>query len=120
MKVTILTVRQPWAWLIVAGHKPIENRDWSTNYRGRLYIHAAQVVDDAAFAWVAERFPELSLPFSMPTGAVIGHVQLKDCVRKSSSPWFRGKFGFTLAQPHELPTPVSMRGMPGLFSGEVP
>ena len=30
----ILSVRQPWAWLIVAGHKDIENRKWRTSYRG--------------------------------------------------------------------------------------
>jgi hypothetical protein len=29
-----LSVRQPYAWLIVAGFKPIENRTWRTTYRG--------------------------------------------------------------------------------------
>jgi hypothetical protein len=37
----ILTVRQPWASLIVAGLKDVENRPWNTKYRGRLGIHAA-------------------------------------------------------------------------------
>ncbi len=31
-----LSVRQPWAWLIVNGCKDIENRDWSTKLRGSL------------------------------------------------------------------------------------
>ena len=30
-----LSIRQPWAWLIVNGYKDIENRDWKTHYRGR-------------------------------------------------------------------------------------
>lgn len=41
-----LSVQQPWAWLIVAGYKTIENRTWRTNYRGRIAIHAG-----AKFAW---------------------------------------------------------------------
>jgi hypothetical protein len=36
-----LTIRQPWAWLIVHGHKDLENRTWCTSYRGPLLIHAA-------------------------------------------------------------------------------
>ena len=35
----VLSVRQPWAWLIVNGHKDIENREWETNLRGRVWIH---------------------------------------------------------------------------------
>ena len=37
-----LSIRQPWAWLIVCGHKPLENRSWPTPYRGPLLIHAAK------------------------------------------------------------------------------
>jgi hypothetical protein len=38
-----LSIRQPWAWLIVQGHKPIENRTWPTTYRGPLLIHAGVI-----------------------------------------------------------------------------
>ncbi len=34
-----LSVRQPWGWLIVNGYKDIENRDWNTKLRGRIWIH---------------------------------------------------------------------------------
>lgn len=27
-----LSIRQPWAWLVVQGYKDIENRDWPTNF----------------------------------------------------------------------------------------
>src|SRR5690349_14501124 len=37
-----LSIRQPWAWLIVNGHKPVENRSWPTKYTGKLLIHAGQ------------------------------------------------------------------------------
>ena len=36
-----LTVKQPWASLLVAGIKTVENRTWTTKYRGPLAIHAA-------------------------------------------------------------------------------
>jgi ASCH domain len=36
-----LSLRQPWAWLVVNGYKDIENRSWRTNHRGPLVIHAS-------------------------------------------------------------------------------
>jgi hypothetical protein len=36
-----LSIRQPWAWLIIAGIKDIENRRWATNHRGPILVHAA-------------------------------------------------------------------------------
>ena len=37
-----LTVHQPWAWAIAAGHKRVENRSWATPYRGDLLIIAGR------------------------------------------------------------------------------
>lgn len=42
-----LSIRQPWAWLIVNGHKQFENRDWQPanpcrRFRGRVLIHASK------------------------------------------------------------------------------
>ena len=39
----VLTVKNPYAFLIVTGFKKYEIRSWSTNYRGPLYIHSAKV-----------------------------------------------------------------------------
>ena len=39
LKLPILSIRQPWAWLIVNGYKDIENRTWSTRFRGKVLIH---------------------------------------------------------------------------------
>jgi hypothetical protein len=41
MKNKVLSVRQPYATLICAGVKTIENRTWKTDYRGKLLIHAS-------------------------------------------------------------------------------
>lgn len=37
----IISVKQPWAWLLLNGKK-IENRDWPCSYRGPLGIHASK------------------------------------------------------------------------------
>jgi hypothetical protein len=37
-----LSIRQPYATLVCAGVKDVENRSWSTKYRGRLLIHASR------------------------------------------------------------------------------
>ena len=36
-----LTVKNPWAYLIVRGIKDVENRTWKTNYRGNVFIHTS-------------------------------------------------------------------------------
>ena len=43
--VKALSIQQPWAWLIVNGHKDIENRDWRTNFRGPVAIHAGKKIE---------------------------------------------------------------------------
>ncbi len=48
-----LSIRQPWAWLILHGGKDIENRDWATRFRGRVLIHASKGMtrDEWGDAW---------------------------------------------------------------------
>ena len=36
-----LSVRAPWAWAIMHG-KPVENRDWSTGFRGVIWLHQSK------------------------------------------------------------------------------
>jgi hypothetical protein len=36
-----LSIKQPFATLVCAGVKKVENRTWKTDYRGRLLIHAS-------------------------------------------------------------------------------
>jgi len=37
----VLSIRNPWAYLIAYGVKNIENRSWNTKYRGPLLIHSS-------------------------------------------------------------------------------
>jgi hypothetical protein len=43
-----LSIMQPWAWLIVNGLKDIENRKWSTDFRGEFLVHAGKTYDEGA------------------------------------------------------------------------
>lgn len=109
-----LTIRQPYAWLIVAGFKPIENRTWSTTYRGRLMIHAAVRLHDHTIAEIEDRYRVRINPDDLQRGGIIGAVELVDVVTQHQSKWFQGPFGWVLQNPK----PVSfraIRGGQGLF-----
>lgn len=111
-----LSIQQPWAWLLVNGHKDVENRSWPTAYRGPLLIHAGKKFDDEGWAYVRFRHPGVEMPAlgSFQMGGVVGIARLVDCVRESESPWFFGPYGFVLADAHEIPF-LPMRGQLGLF-----
>ena len=110
-----LSVRQPWAWLIVAGLKDIENRTWTTTYRGALLIHAAVTLD--AMTEIERRFQVAIDHDALQFGGIIGRVELLDIVSSSHSRWFTGPYGWVLSQPQHLPF-RHVRGQLGLF--EVP
>lgn len=106
-----LSIRQPWAWLILNAGKDVENRNWRTNFRGRIYIHAAATMTrreyEDAMDWVVCSGIPLNFEEPHPTrfmrGGIIGSVEIVDCVEKSESPWFVGKYGFVLKNPIRLP-----------------
>jgi len=37
----VLSIKNPISYLVVSGIKDVENRTWSTNYRGWIYIHSS-------------------------------------------------------------------------------
>jgi hypothetical protein len=104
-----LSIRQPWASLIVAGHKDVENRTWSTRYRGPLLIHAPQSFASITADEIERRFG-IRLHFDqLPRGGIVGAVELVDVVTQSTSPWFEGPLGFVLRDARALP----FRTLPG-------
>lgn len=106
-----LTIQQPWAALIVAGIKDVENRSWPTSYRGPLLIHAGLVVDREGLRAHADDLHSLNLV----RGAVIGTVQLVDVVRDSPSRWaITGDYHWVLRDAQPL-GPVPMHGRLGLW-----
>lgn len=114
-----LSIRQPWAWLIVNGYKPVENRDWSLSWRGPLLIHAAKVVAKGYYQDVAAMVDQefgIQVPAlaDIERGGIVGAANLVDCVSAMDSPWFTGKFGLVLADARPVPF-VACKGALGLF-----
>lgn len=124
-----LTIRQPWAWLVVNRFKPVENRTRSTKFRGEVLIHAAKGCTAREFfnAWSylthgtnatkatrshAKQIPQLSI---IDRGAIIGKATLIDCVEDHDSPYFVGPYGhvFTNAKRCE---PFPYKGQLGYFN----
>ena len=112
-----LSIRQPWAWLVVNGYKDIENRTWSTTFRGRIYVHAGQrmVADDYPDQREYTTQAGIVIPAQLARGAIIGEVTITGCLSFSDSPWFCGPYGFTLEDPVAYDTPVPCRGQLGFF-----
>jgi ASCH domain len=104
-----ISIRQPWAWMILHAGKDIENRTWSTKVRGRVLIHAAKSMTKGDFedaAWFARERCGVSddtmrgcNPESLLRGGVVGSVEIVDCVKSTDSPWFMGDYGFVLRNP---------------------
>ena len=67
----VLTIKEPWASLIVQGFKKYEFRSWKTNYRGKILIHAGLSKENV------EVFEEYNLDIS--SGEIIGEAYITDC-----------------------------------------
>lgn len=124
-----LSVRQPWAWAILHAGKAHENRTWTARYRGPLLIHASATMteeDVADFTDALEADPRLRAAVDAAggitvrqlrtmMGGLVGVVEVVDCVRESSSPWFFGPRAFVLENRRPAPL-VPWKGARGLFA----
>ena len=120
-----LSIRQPWAWLIVNGHKDVENRTWPTQFRGRFLVHAGKtmtrreyeviqlaIIFGQAIGIAGIRLPRMQ---DLLLGGIIGEVELVDCSRSCMSPWHTpGQWGFVLKNARVLPF-SACKGRLGFF-----
>ena len=67
-----LTIKEPWASLIVQGFKKYEFRSWKTNYRGKVLIHAGLSKENI------EKYKDYDLDIS--SGEIIGEAYITDCI----------------------------------------
>lgn len=75
-----LSILQPWASLIVLGHKRIETRSWNTKYRGPLLIHASAKYTNHQ-DWLATEWHVMlddSQVYHTHRGAIIGMVEMSE------------------------------------------
>ena len=121
-----LSVRQPWAWLILHGGKDIENRTWTTRHRGPTAIHASQGMtraeyENAVFSVEHQVDPTLAdaIPpaHELERGGIVGAVEIVGCVDESDSQWFSGPFGFVMQNRTPLDF-VPCRGALKMFRWE--
>ena len=96
-----LSIRQPFAELILHGEKKVERRSHVTHVRGKVLLYAAkpQTDDSLLRAWVKAA--------KLPHGVILGSVEIVGC--KEYGP---DDFGWLLANPTRLKRPVPPRGKP--------
>ena len=70
----VLTIKQPWASLIINEYKEYEVRSWKTKYRGKILIHAGLSTDKEYL----KEFSSYNLEYI--NGAIIGEVELVNCI----------------------------------------
>lgn len=122
---TVLSLRQPWAWLLSEGIKTIENRTWNTSWRGRFLVHAAKTMTDAEYVacrrFCAWAIPEREFPAvtDFALGGIVGAVTLDDVLPKIDeappNSWrMDGQFGYVCSDPEPYPF-VPVRGLQRFF-----
>ncbi len=102
-----LSLKQPFAELILQGRKTIELRKWNTSFRGQFLIHASKVPDAQAM----KKFGFTDLPLGCILGQAtlteVKHYQTKEHHNQdkdkhlASGEW--GNYGFVLSNIKRLP-----------------
>lgn len=85
----VITLKQPWAYLVAEGYKLIEFRCRSSSFRGKCFLHASKKIDKDAFRWLVDKVPEIYLKCLVngrldrrmfATGVIIGKMNVVDCM----------------------------------------
>lgn len=118
----VLSLKQPFAELILQGRKKIELRKWNTSFRGEFLIHASKNSDKKAMK---------KFSFSdLPCGFIVGKAKLTDVKKYSneeehqkdkelhlaSSSW--GNYGFILENPQRIKK-IPAKGKLGFWDFEL-
>lgn len=124
------TVYQPYAYATVAGLKHYETRPRRTNIRGRVAVHAGKMDERRATRSLSDRnfwgvMEAIGGKTDLPRGAVIGCVDIVDCVpveeimdklterERLLGDYSPGRFAWVLENPVMFDTPIPARGQQG-------
>lgn len=99
-----LSLKQPWAALLVHGRKTIEVRRWPTARRGPVLIHAARVPDLRAEAWAL--LPDELKATAQLLGGIIGAGDLTGCIAYRTPEMFAADCSRHLNDPSWFQAPV--------------
>ena len=109
----VLTLKQPWAELVLQGKKKIELRKWNTNFRGEFLIHSSKNPDKISM----KKFGFENLK----NGFILGKAKLADVKHYNNNKEFEkdkklhladlswGKYGFILKDVKRI-NPVPAKG----------
>lgn len=109
-----LSILQPWAWLIVKGHKDVENRSWrlpADMIGKRIFIHASKSASTAQALIAQHRAPKLQIPSPKACGlggivgmaTIVGEIPPKPGTAAFNGWWVTDQYGFALQDVVELP-----------------
>jgi activating signal cointegrator 1 len=128
-----LSLSQPWASLLVLGHKRLETRSWQTAHRGLLAIHAARTFSLTARLLCRHepigsllRRAGIDSAEQLPRGVVLGTARLVECVRveelgdvpeteRPLGDFSPGRWVWRFVEAAPLTVPVLARGRLGVF-----
>ncbi len=119
-----LSLKQPYAELLVSGKKTIEVRKWNTKFRGQFFVHASKNINEEACKRL--KIDQAKLV----TGAIVGEANLYNVISYrtknsflkdinkhfASSNYDNPKYGFMVNQAKRLVTPIPIRGKLGFFN----
>ena len=123
----VLTIKQPWASLIIEGYKKYEFRSWKTKYRGKILIHAGMSLEKD----MVDRFKSYNLDY--PLGFIIGEATLEDCILvdkefneqlRKENPIVYGRsnhvetYAWKLSNIKKYDKPIEIKGKLGLWNYE--
>lgn len=124
----VLTIKNPWATLIVDNYKIYEFRSWKTNYRGKILIHSSQIPEKD----IINSFKDYNL--NLINGAIIGEAIITDCILvdenfneilRKKDPNIYGKsnhvanYAWKLENIKKYDKPIYVKGKLGLWKIEV-
>jgi PREDICTED: similar to MGC83197 protein len=121
-----LSVRQPYASLIIAGIKLHEGRNWYTSYRGRVWIHASSRVATSSeinsvktsFSFICKEDNFLK---DYPCSLLLGCVDLEDCLPREqyferySNGYMDSNYVIIFKNPQPLKTKLPMKAKSNQF-----
>ena len=123
-----ISLWQPWATAIALGVKRVETRHWSTNYTGRLAIHAAKRYDKEQSFFAETERAAGRLPARIPLGAIVATATLMGCRRTEDvvhqlssieqiyGDYEPGRFAWFLSDIVALDEPIPYKGAQGFFN----
>ena len=112
-----LSIQQPWAWMICSGDKDIENRNWKTDFRGTIAIHASTKVTQVNGLLKRDKVKQVKRG-DFEYGAIIGLADIESISiygrEHETNPHAFGPYCWKMTNGRFLKNPIPMMGKLGL------